>query len=56
MTRIAYLEPYLSTAELKECYRSATNPIEACRWQLLWLIVFSKIIKEAAVVFGINCD
>ena len=37
MTRKAHLEPYLSVTELKHRYRSATNPIEARRWQLLWL-------------------
>jgi transposase len=56
MTRIAYLEPYLSATELKHRYRSATNPIEARCWQLLWLIALSKTIKEAAAVLGINYD
>lgn len=41
MTRIAHLEPYLSAAELKKRYREATNPIEARRWHLLWLIALS---------------
>jgi transposase len=56
MTRIAHLEPYLSVAELKHHYRSATNPSEARRWHLLWLIALSKTIKEAAAVLGINYD
>jgi transposase len=56
MTRIAHLEPYLSAAELKHRYRSATNPSEARRWHLLWLIAHSKTIKEAAAVLGINYD
>ena len=56
MTRIAHLEPYLSATELKHRYRSATNPSEARRWQLLWLIALSKTIKEAAAVLGINYD
>jgi len=56
MTRIAHLEPYLSESELKQRYREATNPIEARRWQLLWLIARSKTIKEAATVIGINYD
>ncbi len=56
MTRKAHLEPYLSATELKYRYREATNPIEARRWQLLWLIALSKTIKEAAAVLGINYD
>jgi transposase len=56
MTRIAHLEPYWSAAELKERYRSATNPIAARRWHLLWLIALSKTIKEAATALGINYD
>ena len=35
MTRVAHLEPYLSSFELKNCYREATHPVEGCRWQLL---------------------
>jgi transposase len=54
--RIAHLEPYLSATELKHRYRETTNPIEARRWQLLWLIAFSKTIKEAVAVLGINYD
>jgi molybdenum-dependent DNA-binding transcriptional regulator ModE len=46
----------LSESELKHRYRSATNPIEAPRWQLLWLIALSWTIKEAAAVIGINYD
>lgn len=30
------------------------NPVEACRWQLVWLISLQKTIKEAAVVIGIS--
>lgn len=56
MTRTAYLEPYLSATELKKRYREATNPIEARRWHLLWLIALPSTIKEAAAVLGINYD
>jgi transposase len=56
MTRVAHLEPYLSAAQLKHNYREATHPIEARRWQLLWLIALSLTIKEAAAVVGINYD
>ena len=38
MTRVAHLEPYLSSFELKNRYREATHPVEGRRWQLLWLI------------------
>ncbi|WP_333194322.1 winged helix-turn-helix domain-containing protein [Microcoleus sp. Pol7_A1] len=46
----------MSAAELKHRYRETTNPIEARRWQLLWLISLSWTIKEAAAVIGINYD
>jgi transposase len=53
---IAHLEPYLSATELKHRYPSATNPIEARRWHLPWLIALDSTIKEAAAVLGINYD
>ena len=46
----------MSAAQLKHNYREATHPIEARRWQLLWLIALSSTIKEAAAVVGINYD
>ena len=47
----------MSAAQLKHNYREAIHPIEARRWQLLWLIALSSTIKEAAAaVVGINYD
>lgn len=56
MTRVAKLKPFLSVPELKQRYRQALHPIEARRWQLLWLVALSKTIKEAAAIVGINYD
>jgi len=56
MTRIAHLQPYLNDSELKNRYWRATDPVEARRWHLLWLISQKKTIKEASVVIGINYD
>jgi hypothetical protein len=53
MTRIVHLEPYLSATELKHRYRSATNPSEARRWQLLWLIALSKQLKKQPQSLGL---
>lgn len=56
VTRVAKLKPFLSVPELKQRYRQALHPIEARRWQLLWLVALSKTIKEAAAIVGINYD
>lgn len=56
MTRKAHLQPHLSGKELKNRYWRATNPVEARRWQLLWLISQKKTILEASIIIGINYD
>ncbi len=38
MTRIARLEPHLSSDELKNRYKSASDRVESRRWHLLWLV------------------
>lgn len=46
----------MSEKELKNRYWQATNPVEARRWQLLWLISQKKTILEASIIIGINYD
>ncbi|MBV8883317.1 MAG: helix-turn-helix domain-containing protein [Chroococcidiopsidaceae cyanobacterium CP_BM_RX_35] len=56
MTRKAHLEPYLSSAELKQCYQHCREPVESRRWHLLWLVSQNWQIKAAAAAVGLNYD
>jgi transposase len=43
---------HLSVDELATRYRSARDPVERSRWQMIWLLVAGRPLKEAAAVTG----
>ncbi|MBV9388764.1 MAG: hypothetical protein JOZ78_20260 [Chroococcidiopsidaceae cyanobacterium CP_BM_ER_R8_30] len=56
MPRKAHLEPYLSSAQLKQHYQHCREPVESRRWHLLWLVSQNWQIKAAAAAVGLNYD
>jgi transposase len=56
MPRKAHLEPYLSSAQLKERYQRCGDLVESCRFHLLWLVSEGWQIKKAALAIGFNYD
>jgi transposase len=56
MGRILELVNHLSSEELQQRYRSATDPVELRRWHLLWLISQHWYVKDAAATVGLNYD
>jgi transposase len=52
MPRNAQIEPHLTPDELETQFKNATDPREARRWQLLWLISLNHQIDFAASVTG----
>jgi transposase len=56
MSRTAHLHPHLTTEELAERYRTASDLVEARRWQLLWQVAKGATITEAAALVHLNYD
>ena len=56
MVRKAYLQPNLTSAELKTRYLSAKDRVESRRWHLLWLVSCNWTIKQASQAVGLNYD
>ena len=54
MSRRAAIAQHLGVAALKQRFRSATDPAEARRWQLLWLVAAGRTIGEAASVVDLS--
>src|SRR4028118_548969 len=50
------VEPHLSIAELESHYRTATNPIERSRYQIVWLLARGFVTEEVASVTGYYRD
>jgi len=46
------VEPHLSIAELESHYRTATDPIELTRYQIVWLLARGFVTEEVASVTG----
>jgi len=56
MPRKLQLERHHQPAELKERYRSTSEPVEARRWHLIWLVSTSYTLTDAAAAVGLNYD
>ena len=50
------IEPHLSTAELESHYRTASDPIERTRYQIVWLLARGFVTEEVASVTGYYRD
>lgn len=50
------IEPHLSIAELDSNYRTATDPIERTRYQIVWLLARGFMTEEVASVTGYHRD
>lgn len=56
MGRKLELAEHLTSEELKQRYRAATDPVESRRWHLLWLVSEHWYVKDAAEVVGLHYD
>jgi Winged helix-turn helix len=52
-TRFA-VAAHLSADELAAHYRAARDPVERSRWQMIWLLVAGRPLKEVAAVTGFS--
>src|SRR5919199_6817593 len=43
---------HLSADELAARYRASRDPVERSRWQMIWLLVAGRPLREVAVVTG----
>jgi len=50
------IEPHLSIAELESHYRTAADPIERTRYQIVWLLARGFMTEEVASVTGYHRD
>ena len=50
------VEPHRSIAELESHYRTATDPIERTRYQIVWLLARGFVTEEVASVTGYYRD
>ncbi len=48
------LAPHLSSAELKQRYRTAPDPVESRRWHLLWKISLGWTVRNSAIAVGLT--
>ena len=56
MGRKLQIESHYSAAELKARYRACCDPVEARRWQLIWLVTEGKTLTAAAEAIAFNYD
>ena len=56
MAKKIHLSSHLSARELKERYRTSTDPVESRRFHLLWLLTQDYPLTQAARVVGLNRD
>ena len=56
MGRKLQIESHYSAAELKARYRECCDPVEARRWQLIWLVTEGKTLTAAAEAIAFNYD
>jgi len=56
MGRNLQIKCHYSAAELKARYRACSDPVEARRWQLIWLVTEGKTLTAAAAVLAYNYD
>jgi transposase len=54
MGRTITLKNHLSSEELKAHYQSSTDPVEARRWHLLWLVSQRWYLLDAAASVGVS--
>jgi transposase len=52
-TRFA-VAAHLSADELAARYRAARDPVERSRWQMIWLLICGRSLKEVAAVTGFS--
>ena len=50
-TRFA-VAAHLSADELAARYRAARDPVERSRWQMIWLLICGRSLKEVAALGG----
>ena len=43
---------HLSADELARRYRAARDPVERSRWQMIWLLISGRPLREVAAVTG----
>ena len=56
MGRKLQLKSHYSVDELKARYRACRDPVEARRWQLIWLVTAGKTLTAAAEAIAFNYD
>jgi len=56
MGRKLKIKTHYSVAELKAHYRGCCDPVEARRWQLIWLVSEGKTLTAAAEAIAYNYD
>jgi len=56
MGRKLQIKSHYSVDELKARYRSCCDPVEARRWQLIWLVSQGKTLTAAAEAIAYNYD
>ena len=56
MGRKLQIESHYSVDELKARYRACCDPVEARRWQLIWLVTEGKTLTAAAEAIAYNYD
>ena len=56
MPRTLRIVPHLSSTELKARYQTSCDPVESCRWHLLWLVSEHETLTTAAAAIGLDYD
>lgn len=56
MGRKLQIKSHYSVADLKARYRACCDPVEARRWQLIWLVTEGKTLTAAAEAIAFNYD
>lgn len=56
MGRKLQLKSHYSATELKARYRACCDPVEARRWQLIWLVSEGKTLTASAQAIAFNYD
>ncbi|MGD1896757.1 MAG: hypothetical protein ACFB16_07370 [Phormidesmis sp.] len=54
MGRKLQINAHYSVAELEALYRTCCEPVEARRWQLIWLVSADRTLTAAAEVSAYN--